>query len=145
MTDYSICRIDDMEAVVFGSFKRARAQLGVKSFGMQVIDLPPNSGDYPEHDHRGDEQEEVYVVLRGDAEIEIDGTRHPIDRDTIVRVGASVRRKIYPGARGLRVLALGGVVGRAYRPPVVTCLGAADPGLGISTAMTRPNAETERP
>jgi hypothetical protein len=47
MSDFAITPIDNMEAVVFGSFKRARAQLGVESFGMQVIDLPPNAESGP--------------------------------------------------------------------------------------------------
>ena len=76
MPDFTITPIDDMEAVVFGSFKRARAVLGVESFGMQVIDLPPNAEQYPEHDHADSGQEEVFVVLRGSGEIEIDGERH---------------------------------------------------------------------
>ena len=32
MPDFTISPIDDMEAVIFGSFKRARAVLGVESF-----------------------------------------------------------------------------------------------------------------
>jgi len=137
MPDYSIMRIDDMEAVVFGSFKRARAALGVESFGMQILDLPPDSPHHRGHDHRADGQEEVYVVLRGGGEIEIDGVRHPIDSDTIVRVGPSLTRKLWPGPDGMRALVLGGIPGRAYQAPEVTRLGAPDPGADISVAMTR--------
>ena len=72
-------KIDDMEAVYLGAFKRARAELGVESFGMQMIDLPPNYENYPEHDHEQDGQEEVYVALRGSGEIEIEGERFPLD------------------------------------------------------------------
>ncbi len=41
MADYSVKRIDDMQAHARGSFKLARAELGVTSFGIQVIDMPP--------------------------------------------------------------------------------------------------------
>jgi mannose-6-phosphate isomerase-like protein (cupin superfamily) len=129
MPDFSIKRIDDMEAVVFGSFKRARAELGLEAFGMQVIDIPPGADQYPEHDHAADDQEEVFVVLRGGGEIELDGERHRVDPDAIVRVGPAIKRKIWPGQEGMRVLALGGVPGRAYEPPEVSKLGAPDPGL----------------
>jgi hypothetical protein len=129
MSDFTITPIDSMEAVVFGSFKRARAQLGVESFGMQVIDLPPNAEQYPEHDHAESGQEEVFVVLRGSGEIEIDGERHAIDPDTMTRVGPVPRRKIWPGADGMRVLALGGCPGHVYKAPDVTKLGAPDPGM----------------
>jgi hypothetical protein len=129
MPDFAISRIDDMEAVVFGSFKRARAQLGVESFGMQVIDMPPNAEQYPEHDHTHDGQEEVFVVLRGSGEIEIDGERHTIDPETMIRVGPEPKRKVWPGEQGMRLLALGGRPGRTYEAPEISKLGAPDPGL----------------
>jgi hypothetical protein len=129
MPDFTISPIDDMEAVVFGSFKRARAVLGVESFGMQVIDLPPNAEQYPEHDHAESGQEEVFVVLRGSGEIEVDGERLALDPDTMIRVGPQPKRKIWPGDKGMRVLALGGCPGASYEAPDVTKLGAPDPGL----------------
>jgi hypothetical protein len=130
MPDFTISPIDDMEAVVFGSFKRARAVLGVESFGMQVIDLPPNAEQYPEHDHAESGQEEVFVVLRGGGEIEVDGERLALNPDTMIRVGPQPKRKIWPGSEGMRVLALGGCPGKLYEAPEVTKLGAPDPGLG---------------
>jgi hypothetical protein len=130
MPDFTISPIDDMEAVVFGSFKRARAVLGVESFGMQVIDLPPNAELYPEHDHAESGQEEVFVVLRGGGEIEVDGERLALNPDTMIRVGPQPKRKIWPGSEGMRVLALGGCPGKLYEAPDVTKLGAPDPGLG---------------
>lgn len=129
MPDFTLSAIDDMEAVVFGSFKRARASLGVQSFGMQVIDLPPNATQYPEHDEMGNGQEEVFVVLRGSGEISIDGERHELDCDTMVRVGPAPKRKVWPGEEGMRLLVLGGTPGKLYEAPEVTKLGAPDPGL----------------
>ncbi|HWH45408.1 MAG TPA: cupin domain-containing protein [Thermoleophilaceae bacterium] len=127
MSDYCHKRIDEMEAVFFGSFKRARAELGVTSFGLQVIDMPPNADQYPEHDHGEDGQEEVYVVLSGAGEIEIDGERHVLDADHMVRVSAGTKRKVWPGDSGLRILVVGGVPGKAYEPVGITELGAPDP------------------
>jgi mannose-6-phosphate isomerase-like protein (cupin superfamily) len=127
MADYSAKKIDDIEAIYGGGFKRARADLGVESFGMQVIDMPPGFENYPEHDHAEDSQEEVYVVLRGSAEIDVEGERVPIDSETLIRVGPGTKRKIYPGAEGVRVLALGGTKGKAYEAGEITRLGAPDP------------------
>jgi hypothetical protein len=135
MQDFTLTPIDSMEAVIFGSFKRARAALGVESFGMQVLDLPPNASQYPEHDHAESGQEEVFVVLRGAGEIEIDGKRHAIDPETMVRVGPEPKRKLWPGGEGMRVLALGGRPGHAYEAPAVTKLGAPDPGLPQAQAQ----------
>jgi mannose-6-phosphate isomerase-like protein (cupin superfamily) len=128
MAKYTVKKIDDMEAVFGGSFKRARAELGIESFGMQVMDLPPNIDEqYPEHDHSNDGQEEVYVVLRGRAEIEVEGERHELDPDTMVRVGPGVNRKIRTGSEGARVLALGGCAGKLYEAPEISKLGSPDP------------------
>jgi hypothetical protein len=62
LSGYAVKRIDDMEGIYLGSFKFARAELGVTSFGMAVIDIPAGYADYPEHDHSEDGQEEVSVV-----------------------------------------------------------------------------------
>ena len=127
MADYTAKRIDEMEAAFLGGFKRARAELGVESFGMQVIDLPPNFKDFPEHDHAEEGQEEVYLLLHGDATLVVDGEEVPLDEQTLVRVGPAARRKIDSGERAPRLLALGGVPGAVYSPPDVSKLGAPDP------------------
>jgi mannose-6-phosphate isomerase-like protein (cupin superfamily) len=114
MSDYTAKQIDEMEAAFGGGLKKARAELGVESFGMQVIDLPPNYTDYPEHDHESDGQEEVYSVMRGSGELDVEGERIALSPDVLVRVGPGVKRKIYSGADGLRLLALGGTPGSAY-------------------------------
>jgi mannose-6-phosphate isomerase-like protein (cupin superfamily) len=125
MADYTAKNIDDMEAAFGGALKKVRAELGVASFGMQVVDLPPNYTDYPEHDHEGDGQEEVYSVLRGSGEIDVEGERIPLTSDTLVRVGPAAKRKIYPGPDGLRLLALGGTPGTAYEAAEFTELTSA--------------------
>ena len=127
MSGYAVKKIDDMEGIYRGSFKFARAELGITSFGMAVIDIPAGYGDYPEHDHSEDGQEEVYLALRGSAEIEIDGERHPLDQNTMVRVSAGTKRKIWPGDDGIRVLALGATPGRPYEVQESTELGTPDP------------------
>jgi mannose-6-phosphate isomerase-like protein (cupin superfamily) len=127
MSEYEVKKIDEMEAVYGGAFKRARAELGVSSFGMAIIDLPPSYEHYPEHDHAEDGQEEVFFALRGGGEIEIDGQRFPLDADHVARVAAGTKRKVWPGSEGLRLLALGGVPGGGYEAPDVSKLGNPDP------------------
>jgi quercetin dioxygenase-like cupin family protein len=129
MADCTIKRVDEMDSIYAGHFMRARAELGVESFGMAVIDIPPGAHQYPEHDHSGDGQEEVYVTLRGDGEIEIEEERHRLDPETMVRVGPGTKRKLWPGEEGIRILALGGVPGKVYEPPEMSKLGGLDPLL----------------
>jgi mannose-6-phosphate isomerase-like protein (cupin superfamily) len=133
MADYEVKRIDDMEAMVAGVFKRARAELGVEAFGCSVLDLPPNLELYPEHDHADDGQQEVYLALRGSGEIEIEGKRHPLDPETMVMVGPGVKRKIWTGEEPVRVLVIGGVPGKPYEAPESSNLGAPDPGVPSSS------------
>jgi mannose-6-phosphate isomerase-like protein (cupin superfamily) len=127
MAPYTSKRIDEMEGIYFGAYKRVRAELGVSAFGIQVIDMPPNADQYPAHDHADDGQEEVYVAMRGSGEIEIEGERHPINPETMVRVGPGVTRKVWPGEEGLRLLIIGGVPGAIYEAPEISKLGAPDP------------------
>lgn len=127
MADHTVKRIDDMQGHAHGAFKLARAELGVTSFGMQIIDLPPNADRYPEHDHSHDGQEEVYVALRGEGELEVAGERHALDGDICVRVAPDVKRKVYAGGDGLRLLVIGGTPGSAYATKDFTELGSADP------------------
>jgi mannose-6-phosphate isomerase-like protein (cupin superfamily) len=127
MSTHTVKRIDEMEGIYGGAFKRVRAELGVESFGMQIIDMPPNYDGYPEHDHSEDGQEEVYLTLRGSGEIEIDGERFPLDEDHVARVGPGIKRKVWPGDDGVRILVIGGRAGEVYEAPEVTKLGTPDP------------------
>jgi mannose-6-phosphate isomerase-like protein (cupin superfamily) len=125
MADYTAKRIEEMEASFGGGFVKARAELGVTSFGIQVIQLPANSGDYPEHDHVEDGQEEVYLPLAGSGWLDIEGERVDLEKDVLVRVGPSAKRKLYAGPDGLRVLALGAAPGHVYKVKPLSELSAA--------------------
>ncbi|HEV7482989.1 MAG TPA: hypothetical protein VGO13_07810 [Solirubrobacterales bacterium] len=129
MSSYAVKNVDEMEAVFRGAFKRARAELGVESFGMQVIDMPPDYENYPEHDHTHDNQEEVFLVMRGGGEIEIEGERFPLDDNHVARVSPETKRKIWPGPDGIRLVVLGGTPGAVYEAPDLTKLGEPDPML----------------
>jgi uncharacterized cupin superfamily protein len=121
---YTAKRISEMEAAHGGGFVKARAELGVTSFGMQVIQLPPDYSDYPEHDHAESGQEEVFVAIGGSGWMEIDGERVDLDSETFVRVAPDARRKAFAGPQGLRMLAIGGAPGEAYAIVPSTELGA---------------------
>jgi mannose-6-phosphate isomerase-like protein (cupin superfamily) len=125
MAAYNVKKLSEMETTFGGGMRLARAALGVESFGMQVEEFPPGFDKYPEHSHSEDGQEEVYVVLRGSGEIEIDGERFPIDPETLVRVGPGVNRRIFAGPEGVRILALGAVPGAVYEAPEFSKPGAS--------------------
>ena len=124
MSDHTAKKIDEMEAAHGGGLVKARAELGVTSFGVQIVRLPPDYADYPEHDHAGDGQEEVYMALSGSGQIDVEGERIDLAPDVLVRVGPGTKRKVYPGPDGLSMIAIGGVPGKAYEASSFTELSA---------------------
>jgi len=130
MADVTVKQVDDVEAIFYGSFKRAGAALEVASFGMNVVDFPPDSGEgvYPDHDHADVGEEEVYLAWRGSGVLTIEGEQEiTLDQNTIVRVGPETKRKVRSGPDGMRMIVLGGVPGEVYDRRERYRLGAPDP------------------
>jgi quercetin dioxygenase-like cupin family protein len=126
VSDYTVKRIDDMQGAYGGAFKRARAELGVSSFGMAVIDMPAGYDGYPEHDHAHDGQEEVFLALRGSGELDVEGERHPLDPEHMIRVAAGTKRKVLPGPDGIRLLVIGAAPGKLYEAAPFSQLDAGE-------------------
>ena len=117
MSDYTQRPIAEMASLHHGAVRLAAAELGVESFGMQLLDFPAGFDGYPEHDHAGDGMEEVYVVMSGSGEFDVDGERVAVDPSSMLRIGSGARRKLTPGPEGVRLLAIGCVQGGAYSRP----------------------------
>jgi uncharacterized cupin superfamily protein len=125
MADVTVKRTEDFEAIFGGGFRRVRAGLGVTSFGLAVMDLPPNFKAYPEHDQSHDAQEEVYTVLSGRVTLRVGGEEHVLEPGVWARIGPDEKRKLVTGDEPARVLAIGGTPGQAYDPPEFTHEGSA--------------------
>ncbi len=54
MPDVTVRAIDELDAIGGRLARRARAELGVTAWGMQVLTLPPNWDGCPEHTHDAD-------------------------------------------------------------------------------------------
>jgi uncharacterized cupin superfamily protein len=87
-------------------FQSLRRDLGVTSFGMNVIVLQPGErGRIHAHEH----QEEVYLVLEGELTLVVEGEESALGTDRLVRVGPPVRRQLAnAGPQRVVLLALGG-------------------------------------
>jgi len=131
VTHAEIAQIDAIDGFFEGiTFHRAAADLGVRAFGLSIIELAPGANDYPEHDHAEDGiggqmfakrpqqlgQEEVYVALRGSGTLRAGDQEYRLDPDHIARVDPGVKRKVVPGSEGIRLLLIGGTPGQAYDP-----------------------------
>lgn len=95
-------------------FRAVREAMGVESWGMNVLDLDPHCEGYPEHDHKEDGQEELYVILEGAAVLVVDGEHRVLSAGQMARVGPALIRKFITKDQGVRILALGGTPGKAY-------------------------------
>jgi len=124
---YDVKRLDEVERAFGGALARVRASLGITAFGVGVVDLPPNSGELaPEHDHLHDDQEELYLLLSGSAEVVVPDGVVALDPETFVRFGSRIRRRIRSGPAGARVLMIGAVPGARYVPPANSELGGPE-------------------
>jgi uncharacterized cupin superfamily protein len=88
---YNIQHRDDFEQT--GRWALARRSLGVESFGMNLVAVEPGYA-IPEHDETERDQEEVFIILSGDAIAVLDGQDYPAPEGTFVRVSPHVRRTI---------------------------------------------------
>jgi mannose-6-phosphate isomerase-like protein (cupin superfamily) len=129
-TDVTVAMIDEMDPIHGGIARRARAELGVTAWGMQVLTLPPEWDGYPLHNHDASafdpNQEEVYIPLSGSATLAAGDERIELVPGMMARVGPEQHRQIVPGPQGIRLLALGGRPG-TFAPPSWTELGAPPP------------------
>lgn len=132
MPDVTVREIEQMDGIHGGVGRRARAELGVTAWGMQVFTLPANWDGYPEHDHDAQafdpNQEEVYIPLEGSATLVADEERYELRPGTMARVGPSQRRRILPGPQGIRFVALGGRPG-SFEAGAWTEIGADPPDV----------------
>ncbi|MDX6690006.1 MAG: hypothetical protein QOG15_1463 [Solirubrobacteraceae bacterium] len=127
MPDIAVHRIEEFDSPNGGGFCRARASLGVTSFGMQVENFPPHFEHFPEHDHTADGQEEVYTALSGSATLHAGGETYRLEPGVFARVGPAVTRKNPTGDEPIQLLAIGGTPGAAYTPPPFTEKGGKFP------------------
>jgi quercetin dioxygenase-like cupin family protein len=88
---FDIVHSNDFERA--GKWRLARRSLGLRSFGMNVVDLQPGER-IPEHHERERDHEEVFIVLSGTATMVIDGAEHPAPAGTFARLDPEPMRAV---------------------------------------------------
>jgi mannose-6-phosphate isomerase-like protein (cupin superfamily) len=88
-------------------FQTLRRELGVSTFGLNLLRLRPGQRG---RIHRHERQEEVYLVLEGTLTLTVEGDReHTLERGDLARVAPQLRRQLTNrGTAPLAVLAIGG-------------------------------------
>ena len=109
---YAVANIDEMGDGP--GFRKVRHALDVHAFGINAIVLPPG---YATGVHFHDEQEEVYLVHRGEIEMRFgDGTTHRLGPGGMARVDAATPRGMRnTGSENAVVVVAGGKDGYVGR------------------------------
>ena len=100
-------------------FRKVRSALGVTEFGVNAIVIPPG---YTSRRHYHERQQELYLVLKGELEFELDGARHTVGPGGLVRVDAPTVRSLRNTSQAEEALYFcvggqGGYVGRDGQVP----------------------------
>jgi mannose-6-phosphate isomerase-like protein (cupin superfamily) len=88
---YTIKHLDEFEKN--GRWSLVRRGLDVGCFGLNVVEIEQGYS-IPEHTEEERDQEEVFVVLEGDAVLVIDGEEHPFPARTFARVAPPLLRTV---------------------------------------------------
>ena len=105
-----IARLDDIERR--GRDVPVREHFGIQAFGVNAYTPGEDGTLISEHDETGMGQEELYLVLEGNATFEIDGETVDAPAGTFVFVRPQSRRKATGDGT---VLAIGATPGEAYQ------------------------------
>ncbi|HEX7058874.1 MAG TPA: cupin domain-containing protein [Solirubrobacterales bacterium] len=96
MAGYEIKHRDEFESMEGSggaTWQLARKALGTSSFGFNLVEIAPG-GQIPEHDESQSGQDEVYIVLEGEAVLRIAGEDHPAPAGTFATMEPAVSRTI---------------------------------------------------
>ena len=115
MDGLTIKHDEDLERA-YGKWVLVRRSLGIGSFGINAVELPPGES-IPEHDESGREHEEVFVVLDGEAVVVVEGIDHPVRRGSYARLDPALRRTVRNDSDAVaRVLIISAPVASGYEP-----------------------------
>jgi hypothetical protein len=89
-----------------------REHLGIRAFGVNAFTPAEDGTLISEHDEAGAGQEELYIVLDGNASFEVDGETIDAPAGTLLLVPPQARRRATGDGT---VLVVGGVPGAAYQ------------------------------
>jgi mannose-6-phosphate isomerase-like protein (cupin superfamily) len=94
-------------------FRKVRRALGVDAFGANVIVMPPR---YEGFQHYHDEQDELYFVHAGTAQVEVEGEQRLLGPGGMVHVTSTTPRRISnAGDEDLVLFVVGGKGGYVER------------------------------
>ena len=89
-----------------GVFRALTERLGVAGFRINQLELAAGA-EGPEHDHRANDEEEVYAVIAGGGVLRADGQEIPLRPGHFAYCPPHVRRQMVAGEEGLSWIGIG--------------------------------------
>ena len=89
-----------------GVFRPLTEPLGVAAFKVNQLEFPPGH-EGPEHDHAGNGEEEVYVVVSGSGTLRIGDEEIAVEPGSYVFCSPDTRRQLKAGDDGLVFVGIG--------------------------------------
>ena len=109
-------RHDDELERDYGKWVLVRRSLGVSSFGINAVELPPGES-IPEHDETGRDHEELFLVLEGEPTLVVEDADHPLREGSFARLDPTLKRTVRnDGDSVARVLIVSAPVSSGYEP-----------------------------
>lgn len=114
VVSFKLAHLSDCETS--GNWQLVRRTLELRSFGINVVEIPPGE-QIPEHDEVDRDQEEVFCVLGGTPTLLIDGEEHPARAGTFARLDPEHRRTVRnDGEEPARALIVSAPRSSGYEP-----------------------------
>jgi quercetin dioxygenase-like cupin family protein len=109
--------IDDIPPVKSdwpATWKSVRHHFGITAFGINAVTKDAGNVLIPEHEHPDTGEQEIYIVIRGEAKATLDGAEVAVPAGTAVSTEGAVRRKFEAVASPTTLVVVGGTPGKAY-------------------------------
>lgn len=117
---WKIEHIDDvppMKDTFSKGWKSVRWHMGIESFGVNAVTKPKGEWLTPVHDEKAGNQDELFMVIEGIAEFDLDGRKVKAPKGTLISVKPDVKRGVLALKTPTTLLIVGAPIGAVYKPP----------------------------
>jgi len=98
-------------------WKSIRWHMDIEAFGVNGVTKPKGEWLTPIHDEKDGKQDELFLVMDGLAEFNLDGEKVKAPVGTLVSVKPAVRRGVLSLKTPTTLLIVGAPIGKVYSPP----------------------------
>jgi uncharacterized cupin superfamily protein len=97
-------------------WKSVRWHMAIESFGINAVTKPKGEWLTPVHDEVSEKQDELFIVMEGEAEFHLDGKKVKTSPGTLISAKPSVKRGALALKTPTTILIIGSPIGKTYKP-----------------------------